>query len=65
MTARRHSPVTGANWQGTGVIPDAPVLADEAYHVVYARALRHVVELGDVPHPSPTRSAMRVPPFPG
>ena len=49
--ARSISPATGTSWQGTGVIPDTPVPADEAYHVVYATALRHVVELGDVPPP--------------
>ncbi len=49
--ARSINPVTGTNWQGTGVIPDIPVPADEAYRVAYAKALRHVAELGDVPPP--------------
>jgi hypothetical protein len=49
--ARSISPITGTNWQGTGVIPDTPVPADEAYQVAYAKALRHVTELGDVPPP--------------
>jgi hypothetical protein len=30
---------------------DTPVPADEAYRVAYARALRNVAELGDVPPP--------------
>ena len=49
--ARSISPITGANWQGTGVIPDTPVPADRAYGVAYTRALTHVLELGDVPPP--------------
>ena len=49
--ARSISPLTGTNWQGTGVIPDTPVPADQAYDVAYAKALRHVLELGDVPPP--------------
>jgi hypothetical protein len=49
--ARSISPITGTNWQGTGVIPDTQVPADEAYSVAYGKALRHVVELGDVPPP--------------
>jgi C-terminal processing protease CtpA/Prc len=49
--ARSISPVTGTNWQGTGVIPDTPVPGDEAYNVAYGKALRHVTELGDVPPP--------------
>ena len=49
--ARSINPVTGTNWQGTGVIPDTPVPADEAYGAAYARALRHVTELRDVPPP--------------
>jgi Peptidase family S41/N-terminal domain of Peptidase_S41 in eukaryotic IRBP len=49
--ARSINPVTGTNWQGTGVIPDTPVPADEARDVAYAKALRHVLELGDVPPP--------------
>jgi hypothetical protein len=47
--ARSVSPVTGTNWQGTGVIPDTPVPADQAYDVAYARALRHVLDTGDPP----------------
>ena len=49
--ARSINPITGTNWQGTGVIPDTPALADEAYRVAYEKALRHVIELGDVPQP--------------
>jgi C-terminal processing protease CtpA/Prc len=49
--ARSISPLTGTNWQGTGVIPDTPVPADQAYDVAYAKALRHVLELEDVPPP--------------
>ena len=49
--ARSVNPVTGTNWQGTGVIPDTQVTADEAYSVAYAKALRHVTELRDVPPP--------------
>jgi C-terminal processing protease CtpA/Prc len=49
--ARSVNPITGTNWQGTSVIPDTPAPADEAYHVAYAKALRHVAELGDVPLP--------------
>jgi len=49
--ARSINPVTGTNWQGTGVIPDIPVPADDAYRVAYAKALRHVAGLGDVPPP--------------
>jgi len=49
--ARSISPLTGTNWQGTGVIPDTPAPADQAYDVAYTKALRHVLELGDVPPP--------------
>jgi len=49
--ARSINPVTGTNWQGTGVLPDTPVPADQAYAVGYTKALMHVLELGDVPPP--------------
>ncbi len=49
--ARSISPVTGTNWQGTGVIPDTPAPAGQAYGVAYGKALRHVLELGEVPPP--------------
>jgi C-terminal processing protease CtpA/Prc len=49
--ARSVNPVTGTNWQGAGVVPDTPVPADQAQDVAYAKALRHVLELGDVPPP--------------
>jgi Peptidase family S41/N-terminal domain of Peptidase_S41 in eukaryotic IRBP len=49
--ARSINPITGTNWQGTGVIPDTPAPSGEAYDVAYAKALRHVLALGDVPPP--------------
>jgi Peptidase family S41/N-terminal domain of Peptidase_S41 in eukaryotic IRBP len=48
--ARSVNPVTGTNWQGTGVVPDVAVPADQACDVAYAKALRHVLTL-TVPPP--------------
>jgi hypothetical protein len=48
--ARSVNPVTGTNWQGTGVVPDTAVPAAEAYDVAYGRALRHVLSI-TVPRP--------------
>ncbi|WP_326956363.1 S41 family peptidase [Amycolatopsis sp. NBC_01286] len=45
--ARGFHPVTGDNWEGTGVRPDIPVDADEAFDTAYALALKHVLDLGD------------------
>jgi Peptidase family S41/N-terminal domain of Peptidase_S41 in eukaryotic IRBP len=47
--ARSINPVTGTNWQGTGVVPDVAVPEDEARDVAYAKALRHVLAMEDVP----------------
>jgi hypothetical protein len=49
--ARSANPVTGTNWEGTGVVPDVAVPEDQAYDVAYARALQHVLDLDDVPPP--------------
>ena len=49
--ARSINPVTGTNWQGSGVIPDTSVPADQAHGVAYAKAIGHMLELGDVPPP--------------
>ncbi len=43
--ARSINPVTGTNWEGTGVIPDVAVPADQAYDVAYGKALQHVLSL--------------------
>jgi Peptidase family S41/N-terminal domain of Peptidase_S41 in eukaryotic IRBP len=48
--ARSINPVTGTNWQGTGVIPDLAVPAAAARDVAYGKALRHVLSIG-VPPP--------------
>jgi C-terminal processing protease CtpA/Prc len=49
--ARSVNPVTGTNWQGTGVVPDIAVPEAEAYDVAYVRALRHVLARGDLVPP--------------
>jgi len=49
--ARSINPVTGTNWQGTGVDPDVATSADGAYDVAYRRALQHVLALDDVAPP--------------
>jgi hypothetical protein len=49
--ARSVNPVTGGNWQGTGVVPDLAVPEAEARDVAYAKALRHVLAMEDVPPP--------------
>jgi len=49
--ARSVNPVTGTNWQGTGVVPDVPADAERAYDVAYARALENVLAMDDMPPP--------------
>ncbi len=46
--ARSVNPVTGTNWQGTGVVPDVAVPEALAYDVAYAKALRHVLAMDDL-----------------
>jgi hypothetical protein len=46
--ARSVNPVTGTNWQGTGVVPDVAVPEAEAYDVAYGQALRHVLAMEDL-----------------
>ena len=46
--ARSVNPVTGTNWQGTGVVPDIAVPQAEAYDVAYGQALRHVLAMEDL-----------------
>ena len=43
--ARAVSPVTGGNWEGTGVTPDIEVLAEQARDRAYRLALEHVAAL--------------------
>jgi peptidase S41-like protein len=48
--ARSINPVTGTNWEGTGVTPNVAVPADAAFGIAYGRALRHLLTL-EVPPP--------------
>jgi C-terminal processing protease CtpA/Prc len=47
--ARSINPVTGTNWEGTGVTPDVVVPAAQAFDVAYGKALRHVLTLSIPP----------------
>jgi retinol-binding protein 3 len=41
---RAINPITGTNWEGTGVTPDVQVSADKALDVAYTDALRKVAD---------------------
>lgn len=43
--ARSINPVTGTNWEGTGVVPDIAAPAAEAFDLAYGKALQHVLTL--------------------
>jgi hypothetical protein len=48
--ARSINPITGTNWEGTGVVPDVAVPEAEARDVAYGQALQHVLSI-DAPSP--------------
>lgn len=43
-TGSPRNPLTGGNWEGTGVVPEVPVPAEEAFDAAYALALRAALE---------------------
>jgi C-terminal processing protease CtpA/Prc len=49
--ARSVNPVTGTNWQGTGIVPDIAAPEAQAYDTAYALALRHVLATEDLMPP--------------
>jgi C-terminal processing protease CtpA/Prc len=52
--ARSINPVTNTNWEGTGVVPDIAVPADEAFDLAYRKALE---QLASTTSTSPTARA--------
>ena len=42
-SGRAVNPVTGKDWEGTGVIPDVPVASDEALRAAHVRALKRIM----------------------
>jgi hypothetical protein len=46
-TARAINPISGTNWEGTGVSPDIETDADDALNVAMAQALEGAYERGD------------------
>ncbi|MCD0447453.1 S41 family peptidase [Glycomyces sp. A-F 0318] len=44
--ARSVSPISGGNWEGTGVLPDVPATAADALREAHRRALETVLALG-------------------
>ncbi len=48
--SRSVNPITGTNWEGTGVVPDVSVPAERALDAAYDVALRHVLSL-ELPPP--------------
>jgi hypothetical protein len=41
---RAINPITGGNWERTGVVPDVPVLAEQAFNTAYRLALETVID---------------------
>ncbi|WP_460652854.1 S41 family peptidase [Kribbella endophytica] len=46
---RAINPVSGTNWEGTGITPDIEVPATDAYDVAYREAIDHVLTLPATP----------------
>ena len=46
---RAVNPITGTNWEGTGVEPHVAVAADEAFDVAYTAALEELAERSEMP----------------
>jgi C-terminal processing protease CtpA/Prc len=42
-SGRAVNPVTGKNWEGTGVIPDVPTASEDALKAAHLRALRRIL----------------------
>ncbi len=40
---RAINPVTGTNWEGTGIIPDLPTPEDQALKLAYSMALKAII----------------------
>lgn len=55
--ARSVNPVTGTNWEGTGVQPDVVVPAAEAFDVAYRMAADYIVETPGLPQRSKAEAA--------
>jgi retinol-binding protein 3 len=43
-SGRAVNPITGTNWEGSGVRPDVPVPADAALRTAHLRALEHLIQ---------------------
>lgn len=48
---RAINPISGTNWEGTGVTPDIDCAADSALDVAYRTAVQHLVDSADEPDP--------------
>ena len=42
-TGRAINPITGTNWEGRGVIPDVPILQEQAFREAYSMALKSMI----------------------
>lgn len=57
--ARSINPVTGSNWEGTGVRPDLPVAAEGAFDLAYRQALEHVTTVAEATMLAEARAALQ------
>ena len=46
-TGRAINPITGTNWEGTGVIPDIEIPQDQALKTAHVLALKQLLETSD------------------
>ena len=56
---RAINPVTGDNWERTGVVPDVPIPAEQALNTAYRLALESVIEGIGEPSSSPLRALLK------